>query len=77
MFFVTAILSKLKADSGLPFSCPHDLLLTLAGLAESIGGTSGALYSLLFTAGAPAVQRDVSGAGWVQALGNGIQAIMK
>ncbi|XP_074656484.1 triokinase/FMN cyclase-like isoform X2 [Tubulanus polymorphus] len=59
---------------GLPVSCPHDLILKLAKIVEqSMGGSSGALYSLFLSASAPALRMN----DWLTAFQQGIAAMSR
>ena len=64
---------------GLTFSRPLQLLAELAALAEQMGGSSGGLYSLLFTAAGRAFARRAGGAvetaDWVSGLELGLAAV--
>ena len=64
---------------GLSCAFPLSLLQELAGLAENMGGSSGGIYSILLTAAATAFQglEVVEGGTWVEALGLGLEAVMK
>ncbi|KAK2162652.1 hypothetical protein LSH36_94g01041 [Paralvinella palmiformis] len=62
----------------LPVNCPHRLMLSLANILESsMGGSSGALYSLMLTAASGPLASDTSTEAWCTALELGVQAIMK
>nr|XP_022334864.1 triokinase/FMN cyclase-like isoform X2 [Crassostrea virginica] len=63
---------------GLPVDTPADLALSLARIVEnSMGGSSGALYSLFFTSAAGPLQQDVTGSGWKRALKEGTDTVMR
>ncbi|XP_069118565.1 triokinase/FMN cyclase-like isoform X1 [Argopecten irradians] len=67
-----------KEKPSLPVSCPGELALTLASAAEdTMGGSSGGLYSLFFTAAAVCLQNTVSPTTYCEALNAGIQSMMK
>ncbi|XP_060070598.1 triokinase/FMN cyclase-like isoform X2 [Ylistrum balloti] len=67
-----------KDSPNLPVSCPGDLALTLASAAEdTMGGSSGGLYSLFFTAASASLQTKVSPDAYCEALKAGIQTMMK
>ena len=41
---LSAVLARSESSGGLPVTCPHDLLMTLAHIAEGdMGGSSGAV----------------------------------
>jgi len=67
--------------SGLDVVHPLILLQQLGDLAEKMGGSSGGVYSLLFTAAARAFQDEVSGdvdpMSWVRALRLGLDTVMR
>ncbi|XP_033735485.1 triokinase/FMN cyclase-like isoform X1 [Pecten maximus] len=67
-----------KENPNLPISCPGELALTLASAAEdTMGGSSGGLYSLFFTAASTCLQTTVSPNTYCEALNAGIQTMMK
>lgn len=66
------------ADPGMPVNYPECLLLSIAAIVEqSMGGSSGAMYSLFLTAAAGEVSADVSVEGWARAFRAGMNAISK
>ncbi|KAK3093627.1 hypothetical protein FSP39_018283 [Pinctada imbricata] len=74
------IQSKLGSleSPGLPVGNPSQLALTLAGIVEdSMGGSSGGLYSLFCTAASVPLQKGSSGTQWCEALKAGISTIMR
>ncbi|XP_076318345.1 triokinase/FMN cyclase-like isoform X2 [Tachypleus tridentatus] len=65
-------------EKGLELSYPSQLLLTLGSVVErSMGGTSGAIYSLFFTGAAKAFIDQCTANTWCYAVELGMQAIMK
>lgn len=67
-----------KSSPGLSVNNPAQLSLELAGIVETVmGGSSGGIYSLFFTAASVALQKDVSGKTWLQAMSDGIAAIQR
>ncbi|XP_048736660.2 triokinase/FMN cyclase-like [Ostrea edulis] len=67
-----------KDNPGLPVQVPADLALSLARVVEnSMGGSSGALYSLFLTSASLCLQSSVGPADWVKALVNGNNTIMR
>ena len=66
------------ALAGLSLAHPLALLQELASLAESMGGSSGGLYSILLTSAASAFQGkdSVEAEDWVRALRSGLEAVM-
>ncbi|XP_062614751.1 triokinase/FMN cyclase-like [Saccostrea cucullata] len=67
-----------KNNPGLPVQIPADLALSLAKIVEnSMGGSSGALYSLFLTSASLCLQSSVTPKDWVSALTNGNSTIMK
>ncbi|XP_076464113.1 triokinase/FMN cyclase-like [Babylonia areolata] len=67
-----------REEPGLPVSCPSLCATALASIAENtMGGSSGALYSLLLTAAAVPLQAGVQSADWVKALRAGIDALKR
>ena len=57
---------------------PASLLLMIASVVEqSMGGSSGALYSLFLSSAAGPLMTVTTPQGWCDALGAGIQAIMR
>ncbi|KAL8585787.1 hypothetical protein ACOMHN_037350 [Nucella lapillus] len=63
---------------GLSVSCPSVCALALASIAENtMGGSSGALYSLLLTAAAVPLQTGVQAGDWAKALRTGIEALQR
>lgn len=74
------ILSSLgsKDKPSLPVGNPAELAKRFGNVAEvSMGGSSGGIYSLFFTAVAGALQKDISPTGWSNALAAGVAAIRK
>ncbi|XP_078313706.1 triokinase/FMN cyclase-like [Crassostrea virginica] len=74
-----AILQNLgpKDNPGLPVGVPANLALSLARIVEnSMGGSSGALYSLFLTSASLCLQSSVTPADWVKALNNGNKTVM-
>jgi len=73
-----AILAALPT---LELAHPHVLLQELGILCQEMGGSSGGVYSLLFTGGAGAFQDQVGGevdqTAWVRALRLGLETVMK
>ncbi|XP_061162584.1 triokinase/FMN cyclase-like [Saccostrea echinata] len=75
-----AIMKELgqKEKPNLPVDNPATLALSLARIVEnSMGGSSGALYSLFFTSASHSLQNNVSMTGWKEALSNGTSTIMR
>ena len=67
-----------KESTLLPFEDPAKLALALASLLEiSMGGTSGAIFSLLLTASAKSLKTKDSSTSILQALLDGISAVKK
>ncbi|XP_035824805.1 triokinase/FMN cyclase isoform X2 [Aplysia californica] len=74
-----AILSKLGSaeQPGLPVDCPLTLALRLGQIAEdTMGGSSGALYSLFFT-GASQELKTLTADSLAKAVDSGLKALMK
>jgi len=71
----------LEALPTLEVAHPYVLLQELGSLCEKMGGSSGGVYSLLFTGGAGAFQDQVGGevdqTAWVRALRLGLETVMK
>ncbi|XP_050405401.1 triokinase/FMN cyclase isoform X1 [Patella vulgata] len=67
-----------KDNPGLPVHCPYLLSLSVANIAENyMGGSSGALYSLMLTSGANCVKDIISPTSWHQALHTAINTIKR
>jgi len=74
-----AILAKLGSaeNPGLPVDCPHTLALNLGQIAEdTMGGSSGALYSLFFT-GAASELNSLGSESLAKAFVSGMNVCMK
>lgn len=75
-----AILQSLgsKDNPSLPVGVPANLALSLARIVEdSMGGSSGALYSLFLTSASQCLQSSVTPDDWVKALLNGNSTAMR
>ncbi|CAH1792414.1 unnamed protein product [Owenia fusiformis] len=75
-----AILKRLglPESPSLPVHYPHSMLLAVAQIVEEeMGGSSGALYSLFFTAAAKPLTTHVTSQAWVDALQAGNDAITR
>lgn len=75
-----AILQSLgsKDNPSLPVGVPANLALSLARIVEdSMGGSSGALYSLFLTSASQCLQSSVTPNDWVKALLNGNSTAMR
>ncbi|XP_053373186.1 triokinase/FMN cyclase-like isoform X1 [Mercenaria mercenaria] len=67
-----------KETPGLPVTNPSQLSLELASIVESVmGGSSGGIYSLFFTAASSQLQKEVTSQTWLQAMAAGIAAIQR
>ncbi|KAL4238556.1 hypothetical protein ACF0H5_003263 [Mactra antiquata] len=67
-----------KENPGLPVTNPCKLSNELGNIAETVmGGSSGGLYSLFFTAASAALQKDINAEAWLDAMTSGITAIQR
>ncbi|XP_011445175.3 triokinase/FMN cyclase [Magallana gigas] len=67
-----------KDKPNLPVHTPADLVLSIAKIVEqSMGGSSGALYSLFLTSASRALQNDVTKSGWERALNEGTSTVIR
>ncbi|XP_060584088.1 triokinase/FMN cyclase-like isoform X2 [Ruditapes philippinarum] len=67
-----------KENPGLSVTNPFQLSLELASIVESVmGGSSGGIYSLFFTAASSQLQKEVTVQSWLQSMVAGIAAIQR